>query len=302
MRRHQHAEAWARGAVHFALCALVLALWPAAGSAQHNPAPHGQLFYSRLTDGTWQIWTLDLLSQEQMQLTSDEGDKRHPSWDHAGSIAYCTSNQRCFRTGLNGQGRGLLLGDLWPMKDVAWSPDGRRLAFTRFRTDLIDSANLWLADAGGAERRMITHEPGIQQHPAWSPDGQWIAYSAGQGYGTYEIYVVRADGTERRRSTQNQAHEFGPAWSPDGHQIAFSSDVSGDYEIWVLDADGSNLRQLTQNPGLDTDPAWSPDGQAIAFVTNRSGTLQIWLMNPDGTDPRPLVQQAGQPVCDPTWK
>ena len=302
MRRRQSGEACARGALHLALLAAACGLWPAGSFAQSQPTPNGQLLYSWLTEDTWQIWMLELPSQQQTQVTSGEGDKRYPSWESAGSIAYCTSNQRCFRAGLNGQGRELLLGDLWPMKDVAWSSDGRRLAFARFRTDLIDSANLWVAGADGTERRMITHEPGIQQHPAWSPDGQWIAYSAGQGYGTYEIYVVRADGAERRRLTQNQAHEFGPAWSPNGHQIAFSSDVSGDYEIWVLDADGSNLRQLTQSPGLDTDPAWSPDGQAIAFVTNRSGTLQIWLMNPDGTDPRPLVQQAGQPVCDPAWR
>ena len=266
-----------------------------------RPSLTGQVLYSRLTDGTWQIWHTDLAARVPRQVTFTPGDKRYPAWAADGSVTYCVSNQACFQSRLGEQQSEPLLIDLWPVRDAVWSPDGRRLAFARFRTDLVDSANLWIAEGEGTQRRMITHEVGIQEHPAWSPDGQWIAYSGGHGYGTYELYVVRPDGSQRRQLTRNQAHDFLPAWSPDGTQIAFSSDVSGEYEIWVVGADGSNLRQVTRSPGLDTSPAWSPDGRWIAFASNRSQTLALWIVRPDGSDPQRLAE-AEAAACDPAWR
>lgn len=275
---------------------------PASMAAEETARPilTGQLLYSRLTNGTWQIWKTNLATRQQVQLTSSPGDKRYPAWTPKGQVTYHTSNHRCYWVE-TGKPDKPFLDDLWPIRDIAWSPDGAKIAFSRFRTDLVDSANLWIADAAGGKERMITHEAGIQYQPAWSPDGKWIAYIGGHGYGTYELYVVSEDGTERRQLTQNRTHEFLPAWSPDGAQIAFSSDTSGDYEIWVMQADGSNARQLTRSPGLDTRPTWSPDGTKIVFVTNRSGFLEIWAMNPDCTEQH-LLEKAQGGVCDPVWR
>ncbi len=267
---------------------------------ESQPIGRGQLLYSRLTNGTWQVWKTDLATKEQVQLTSSPGDKRNPAWTPDGQITYRTSNHRCYLVE-TGKPDKPLLADLWPVRDITWSPNGTKIAFSKFRTDLVDSANLWVANAAGEKERMITHEVGIQYQPAWSPDGKRIAYIGGHGYGTYELYVVSEDGTERRQLTQNRTHEFLPAWSPDGTQIAFSADASGDYEIWVMEANGSHARQLTQSPGLDTRPVWSPDGTKIAFVTNRSGPLEIWTMNPDGTEQH-LLEKAQGGVCDPVWR
>ena len=261
----------------------------------------GTLFYSRLTQGTWQVWQRDLATDERAQRTFSPGDKRYPSWAGNGRIAFCTANQDCYALRDGRAAPDPLLERLWPVKDVVWSPDGARVAFARFRTDLADNANVWVAFADGSDQRMLTHEPGIQYNPSWSPDGTQLVYTGGQGYGTYELYVINADGTNQRRLTHNTHHEFLPAWSPDGARIAFASDASGDYEIWVMRADGSDAKPLTRSPGLDTRPAWSPDGSRIAFVTNRTGTLEIWVMNPDGSDQRPLERAEGG-VCDPAWR
>ena len=289
---------------HRRWCWVFFAGWLVAAEVVAAAEPHqptGQLLYSRLTDGTWQIWETDLATSERLQVTFTAGDKHYPSWAPDGTVTYCTSNQACFRSQIGDQASDLLLKDLWPLRDVVWSPDKLHMAFSRFRTDLVDSANLWIADASGKERQMLTHDVGIQEHPAWSPDGKWIAYSGGHGYKTYEIYVVSADGTEQRQLTHNESHEFVPAWSPGGTRIAFSSDASGNYDIWVMNADGSNLRQLTDDPALDTRPAWSPDGSQIAFATNRSGTLELWVMQADGTGQQ-LLEQAEGGVCDPAWR
>ncbi len=261
----------------------------------------GQLLYSGLTDGVWQIWRLDLASDTRAQLTFSPGDKRHPSWLDNDSIGFCTSNQGCYRLSrLDGKERPLLQ-ELWPMRDLVWSPVGGRVAFAKFRTDIIDNANLWVADVAGPTRKLITHEAGIQQHPAWSPDGKRIAFSGGHGYGTYELYIVDADGSGLRRLTTNTTHEFSPAWSPDGKQLAYSADASGDYEIWVIGADGSRPRQLTQSPGLDATPTWSPDGAHIAFASNRSGAMELWVMDADGNNAR-RVERSESGACDPAWR
>ena len=279
-----------------------ISLLPAPASrATDPPSFQGQLLYSRLTNGTWQIWRKDLATGERTQITSSPGDKRYPAWSREEDTLYQTSNQACYRVGKKSRSEEPFLADLWPIRDLALSPDGTKLAFSKLRNDLVDSADLWVADASGAKRRMITQEPGLQSHSAWSSDGARIAYVHSQGYKSAEICSINADGTGRARLTNNQARDLLPAWSPDGEWIAFSSDASGDSEIWVMQADGKEPKQLTHSPGLDSRPAWSPDGEWIAFATNRSGTLEIWVMRKDGTSQQ-LLEQVEGGACDPAWR
>ncbi len=261
----------------------------------------GTLLYSRLTNGTWQVWRKEFSTQQAEQLTFSAVDKRYPTRTPDGRIVFHTSNQASYIVEPGTSESAPLLETLWPMRDLVWSPDGARMAFSKIRTDLVDSANLWVADAKDRERVMLTQESGMQYQPAWSPDGRQLAYIGGHGYGTYEVYLINANGTDRRQLTTNHTHEFLPAWSPDGAAIAYSADATGDYEIWVISADGTGARQLTHAPGLDTRPAWSPDGRWIAFATNRTGTLEIWVMAADGSGQRPLIQAEGG-ACDPAWR
>lgn len=266
-----------------------------------RPVLGGTLLYSRLMDGTWQIWSVELSTQRRRQLSFSPGDKRYPVWSPQGDVAFRTSNYDYYLMRPEREQSGPFLKALWPIRDVTWSPDGSRLAFSRAPVHLVDNTNIWVSDAEGGSRRVLTRGPGIQQHPTWSPDGTRIAYIAGQAYRTLELYVMKADGTEPQQLTHNQAHELFPAWSPDGTRIAFSSDLSGDYDIWMIPATGGDPIQLTHSPGLDSRPAWSPDGRFVAFTTNRSGTLEIWVMAADGADAHRLEWAEGG-VCDPAWK
>lgn len=288
-----------RGRMALAL-ALACSLPPVIRAEEPQPTFGGTLLYSRLTEGTWQIWQTDLATGQTKPLTASAGDKRAPSWGPEGAVVHQTSNQAAYTVSPSGSESRAFLTAWWPVRDLVWSPDRVWLAFSRIRTDLVDAANIWVADAHGDHPRMLTDEAGMQYQPAWSPDGTQLAYVGGHGYGTYELYVVNVDGTNRRQLTKNQSHEFLPAWSPDGRRIAFTSDASGDYEIWVVETSGARLTQWTHAPGLDTRPAWSPDGRHLAFTTNRTGTLEIWVMDAEGTHQRPLL--AGEaPVQDPAW-
>jgi Tol biopolymer transport system component len=92
----------------------------------------------------------------------------------------------------------------------AWSPDGRRIAFGLH-------GRLSIANRDGSEVRSAAPSrlsiPDAWTHPAWSPDGKWIAVvTDGLGYGV--LYVVHPDGTALRRVTRNRSWEDSPAWLP----------------------------------------------------------------------------------------
>lgn len=279
---------------------LFLAL-AAAGTAQVPPSsPRGRLAYTRCVDGAWQIWEADPDSGATRRLSAGGPDAAFAAVRADGAVSWCNANQEAFVREAGSEAPKAFLRALWPVRDVTWSADGKRVAFTRIRTDLVDAMNLWVADADGANARMVTSEPGVQWQGALAPAGDRIAFSAGKGFASYEICVAGIDGTGYRKLTDNRNLDFHPAWSPDGRQIAWSSDATGDYEIWVMFADGSNQRQLTRSAGLDGRPAWSPDGSRIAFTSSRGGTLGIWTMEASGGDVR-RAERLGDDVRDPAW-
>jgi TolB protein len=154
----------------------------------------------------------------------------------------------------------------------SWSPDGKRLLFTSTRSG---NQEIWVADAGGGNPKMLTNDPSLNQHPRWSPDGARIVFNSNRE-GSQDIYVMDADGSHLRRLTSSPALDIAPCWSPDGTEIAFTSNRDGNYEIYRVKADGSDARNLTRDPSWDHHPAWHPDGRRIAFVSSRDGGFDIY--------------------------
>ncbi|MGH7615479.1 MAG: hypothetical protein ACREMW_15725 [Gemmatimonadales bacterium] len=115
--------------------------------------------------------------------------------------------------------------------------------------------------------------------PAWSPDGQWLAFQHTDRAGT-GLYIARIDGTERRLLVPG-GHS--PDWNPDGTAIAFGIGFS--YQIYRIDLGTDSVTALTTQ-GFNVDAAWSPSGESIAFISDGvagGGRGGLWLMRPDGT-------------------
>lgn len=150
----------------------------------------------------------------------------------------------------------------------AWSPDGKRIAFTRITFGDEPGAAVYVMDADGKHGRRLVDEAA---EPDWSPDGRRIAvasYRDRVGRTCFqecsvnsEIYVVDVGGGNLRRLTTSVANEASPTWSPDGRRIAFVSDRSGrndhEYELYVVEAGGGDPRRLTHNDVWDLDPDWA---------------------------------------------
>ena len=181
-----------------------------------------------------------------------------------------------------------------------WSPDGQRIAFTRFG---LTASDIWVMNADGSDQVNLTDTPQIDEgFPAWSPDGQRLAYTT-RSDGDNEIYVMNADGSDPVRLTDNPADDFAPTWSPDGSRIAFASDRGnspGVYDLYLMSADGSAVTRLTADAGSTYSPAWSPDGARIAFRSDRDGSSDVYLVRTDGTG---LQDLTNDPALDwaPSW-
>ena len=160
----------------------------------------------------------------------------------------------------------------------AFSADGRSLVYS---SDATGALELYLATLtpGGAEVP-LTRDGGHNMQPAWSPDGQWIAYHSRKRGG---VWTVPAAG-----GTPQQVTEFGsdPAWSPDSDTLVFTSDAGGlaaQSNLWTVKRDGSGRKPLTQigtPAGGHRAPAWSRDGRFVSFLVTRGGwSMQIWILD-----------------------
>ncbi|MHC4124341.1 MAG: TolB family protein [Planctomycetota bacterium] len=279
------------------LVAIVL-LIVVTGCQMQRPA---QIAFSRLSGDYWQIWTIGANGRGARQLTTTPSDKRYPIWGRDGSkLFYRDNNNNAFFVDLITGQENRVLESMGLIGSLISSPIDEQLLVVRFRSEIMDSSDLWLTEIDGENRRILTRQTGLQYDPAWSPDGGKIAYISGHGYQTHELYVMDPDGKNKCRLTNNKALELLPAFSPDGKTIAYVSDITGNYEIWLMNVDGNDNRQLTDSPGIDTRPCWSSDGEKILFVSNRNGSLQLWKMNNDGSNVRQLTK--GPASTEPAWR
>ncbi len=156
-----------------------------------------------------------------------------------------------------------------------WSPNGRQIAFHSYRNDDKNAhrggrnVEIYVMDADGGNQRRLTHHPGIDGYPYWSPDGNQIAFDSTRNGGKnndLNIFVIDADGGNVKQIT-DVAFASRPRWSPDGKQIAYEGLIGDNREIFVVNTDGTGRFKVSK-PRQDADMflgGWSPDGKQILY-------------------------------------
>jgi len=190
----------------------------------------------------------------------------------------------------------------------AWSPDGRRIAFTSSRSmppgyqgEQRFYSELYVMGADGSNVQRITFSEGmIDFQPAWSPDGRRIVVARGPGTSPppdhltapTDLWIIDlGTGREQQLTNSPGTWEWFADWSPDGQRIAFEGDLAepGNDDVYTIGVDGTGLQRLTSRPGFDGDAAYSPDGTSIAFDSDRTGNLDVFVMRTNGTNIRQLT-------------
>jgi Tol biopolymer transport system component/DNA-binding winged helix-turn-helix (wHTH) protein len=168
----------------------------------------------------------------------------------------------------------------------AWSPDGKKIAFTSNRDG---AGDIYVMNSDGSNVTRLTFTPAAESSSVWSPDGTKIVFDSARD-GNRELYIMNSDGSNQTRLTFNPTIDSGPvSFSPDGKRIAFSRNASNEgeavynYDIFVMNIDGSELRQVTTDPEFDAEPVWSPDGSRIFFTSGRDHNFRLYAISPDGT-------------------
>jgi TolB protein len=135
---------------------------------------------------------------------------------------------------------------------------------------------LIIADSDGENPRMVleSHQPLMS--PAWSADGQWLAYVSFEGHHS-AIYVQEVRSGQRRQVSARAGINGAPAFSPDGRRLALTlGGAGGNPDIYVLDLATQNLTRITDDPAIDTEAVWAPDGNSLYFTSDRAGAPQIY--------------------------
>ncbi len=200
----------------------------------------------------------------------------------------------------------------------AWSPDGKKIAYTCYREEKQD---IWVVevDEDGkpkGEAVNLTNSLSIDEHPSWSPDGKKIVFHSNRE-GKRQLFVIDADGgnlkllyshereTEKEMGTETGVEKelklvtrecFNPAWSPDpdGERIAFVAENN----IWVIDKEGKEeSKDWLTSFGYNDYPSWSPDGSQLAFYSGNG----IKLIEVDTKENKRLTGSGGMRSDFPGW-
>ncbi|HEX9208055.1 MAG TPA: Tol-Pal system beta propeller repeat protein TolB [Steroidobacteraceae bacterium] len=134
---------------------------------------------------------------------------------------------------------------------------------------------LVVADADGYGPRTIMESSEPIMSPAWSPDGQSLAYVSFEGKAS-AVYVQRLATGERRRVSARSGINGAPAWSPDGGKLALTLSRDGNLDLYVLDLGTQGLTRITTDGAIDTEPEWSRDGSSLYFTSDRAGSAQVY--------------------------
>ncbi len=201
-------------------------------------------FVRREGTGDAEIYVMDSTGENEVNITNDPGNDYNPSWSPDGSKIVFHSG----RTGtwqifvIDADGGNVTQVTTTPHNYYpCWSPVSDWVVYTSNRNG---SGDVYTINVDGTGEYQLTTGGNEDWEPAWSPDGEHIAFSRDGA-----LWAMEEDGSDQHQVLTGTAGS--PTWSPDGSQLA----LSGQGDIYKVDSDGANLTQLTDEIE-DKQPDW----------------------------------------------
>jgi TolB protein len=167
-----------------------------------------------------------------------------------------------------------------PLMSPAWSPDGQSLAYVSFENRL---PSVYVQFLKTGERKRVSAKAGVNQAPAFSPDGKKLALTLSTRDGNLDVYVLDLTSNSLTRITDDPGIDTEPQWSRDGQSLYFTSDRAGGPQIYRVGLKpGEHPKRLTFQGNYNARPRLSPDDSQLAFVTQEDGGYRIAVMDLNG--------------------
>ncbi|HUL72877.1 MAG TPA: protein kinase [Vicinamibacterales bacterium] len=148
--------------------------------------------------------------------------------------------------------------------------------------------------AGLSARRWLTRGSSADRQPAYTRDGDWVAYSSPRS-GNIDLWLTSTNTGAVRRLTDDRAEDWDPGFTRDGSALLWSSNRSGHFEIWIAEPDGRNARQLSHDGADAENPTATPDGTWIVYACGASNPQRagVWKIRQDGSGATRIVSGSG---------
>jgi len=160
------------------------------------------------------------------------------------------------------------------------------------------ASEVFISEFDGYNPQGFTANQNITLTPAWSADGQWLAYV---GYTKSGPNLYMKHRHEKRVWVFDQkGTKMSPAWVPGKFELTASLSLNDIPQIYLLTGDGKMIKRLTDTTAIDVTPAWSPDGSQMAFVSTRAGNPQIYVLDAASGQVRRLTFE-GNYNQEPCW-
>ncbi len=219
-------------------------------------------FSSVTSAGGWQIDMYSLELGRAVSFPRFGGTNVSPAWaPDGGRLAFSSSQSgdpEIYVSDSSGRNLKRVTTSKGPDVSPSWNPKtGSQIAFVSGRSGL---PQVFTMESDGTNPQRMTDQ-GYAVSPAWSPNGQFLAFSWMRKYGpgapgAQDIYIMDIVSKQWVQLTHDGGRNDFPSWSPDGRHLVFQSTRSGSEQLWTMLADGSNPHQLTTSGG-NTQANWS---------------------------------------------